>query len=162
MKLLQFRHTYDPECTLGSLYAGDALHCFTLEDANRLALGFDKIKKKTAIPVGVYQVVMSYSPKFQRTMPLILDVKGFTYVRYHIGNDDEDTEGCPLVGTTLRKGRLIGSRIAFEALRTLIAAEERTNGVLLEVVDGLFPAQVKTRCEGVWLGDGRRTPAGGV
>lgn len=76
--------------------------CYTLEDAVLEQPGLDvkewKIPGKTAIPRGRYKVVMDFSNRFGRIMPHILDVPGFTGVRFHGGNTSEQTEGCVLLG----------------------------------------------------------------
>ena len=71
----------------------------TLEDKDRyLEAGEVKVPKDTAIPRGVYDVILSMSDRFKRIMPEVLEVPGFTGVRIHGGNTEADTEGCPLLG----------------------------------------------------------------
>lgn len=82
----------------------DAPICWLLEDAVREVEGVPveqwKIPGKTAIPSGRYRVALVDSPRFGPDTITLLDVPGFTVIRVHAGNDDEDTEGCPLTGTT--------------------------------------------------------------
>ena len=56
-----------------------------------------KIKGKTAIPAGKYEVVVTMSNRFKRLMPLLLDVEGFDGIRIHGGNSHDDTDGCLLI-----------------------------------------------------------------
>jgi hypothetical protein len=100
------------------MYIDGEYLCDTLEDEVRPE-GI-KIYGKTAIPYGVYQVTMSYSPKFERSMPLILNVPNFEGVRIHSGNSVTDTEGCVLVGRNKVKGGLVESRFFSNALNTLL------------------------------------------
>ena len=104
--------------TIGLLYVNGAFICNTLEDTDR---GFTsamsakeiaavKVKGKTAIPTGTYSVIMSYSPRFKKQMPLICGVKGFEGIRIHSGNSAEDTEGCILCGMNTEVGRITNSR----------------------------------------------------
>lgn len=115
--------------TIGKLYINGVAYCDTLEDTSR---GLDqsqsineikalKVYGQTAIPLGVYNVYMTFSPKFRRDMPLINGVKGFEGVRIHAGNTDKDTEGCLLVGRAVG-GALVRSRDTFEPLRDKIIA----------------------------------------
>ena len=68
--------------------------CYTLEDKERLV----KVKGETAIPTGKYTVIVTMSPRFKKELPLILNVPNFSGVRFHGGNDENNTEGCPLLG----------------------------------------------------------------
>ena len=87
----------------------EAARLYTLEDrvilANAGTAGplepwecFVKIPGQTAIPAGRYRVILSFSKRFGRMMPEILGVPDFASVRFHGGNTEADTAGCPLVG----------------------------------------------------------------
>ena len=75
-----------------------------------------KVYGETCIPYGTYKVELSYSPKFKKIMPAILDVKGFTGVRMHNGADKNSTLGCILVGIKYKDGMLTNSRKTFNEL----------------------------------------------
>lgn len=162
MKLTLLRHTYAPNYTLGSLYLGDEFECFTLEDANRLALGFQKIPKQTAIPAGSYTLVISYSRKFGRLMPLLLAVPGFEGIRIHSGNTPEHTEGCPLTGTKLANGTIWHSRDAYNALFRKLQQAEREGGIVVDVVNGTWPVGVENHCTAHWMTEGARARLDGA
>lgn len=85
------------DSTIGMWLIQDKFHCWTLEDEIR----FKKVYGETAIPTGVYEIVLEVSPKFG-LVPTIKNVKNFTAIRVHGGNDDDDTDGCPLVGHDLK------------------------------------------------------------
>lgn len=100
--------------TIGTLSIGEYYFCDTLEDPVR-DLNKDgdledpgevKIYGETAIPYGRYKVIVSYSPKFKRDLPLILDVKHFIGIRIHRGRYPSHTSGCVLVGINEAKGQL--------------------------------------------------------
>jgi len=98
MKLTIYRNKYNTEKDrniIGDHHINGKFFSYTLEDEKRA--DEVKIKHKTAIPVGVYKVVLSVSNRFKRLMPLILDVPMFEGVRIHGGNTSKDTSGCPLV-----------------------------------------------------------------
>jgi hypothetical protein len=112
MKLLLQRHPSTEVCTTGDLYLNGQWYCYTLEDVVRK----DKIKGKTAIPAGLYKVTVNWSGRFQKPMPLILDVPNYTGVRIHTGNTADDTEGCILIGNELGKNAIYKSKEAFADL----------------------------------------------
>ena len=84
-----------PDCTVGKLYIDGVWRWFTLEDAVRKG---PKIPGETAIPAGCYQVVMSYSQRFQRPLPELLKVPHFTGIRIHPANTALQVRGCVGVG----------------------------------------------------------------
>ena len=114
------------KATIGELSMNGVHECYTLEDVVREVEGEPveswKVPGQTAIPRGRYEVLMTYSPKFGRVMPQVMDVPGFTGIRIHPGNTDADTEGCLLVGTSIGADAIYNSRLAFVALDTKIAA----------------------------------------
>ena len=95
MKLKLVRSKSTTKSVEGRLYINGVFECFTVEDAERIV----KIQNETAIPKGVYKVIMSMSTRFKRIMPEVLDVPGYTGVRIHAGNSSKDTEGCIIVGS---------------------------------------------------------------
>ena len=108
---------------------GDGKHyCCTLEDTDRgldSKMPMNKIlfmKKPhiTAIPTGRYQITATYSPHFNRTLPLLNNVPGYSGVRIHPGNTAADTDGCILVGENTAKGRVNNSKYWFNLLYAAI------------------------------------------
>ena len=108
--------------TIGRLYVNGELWCNTLEDKVRDLTKEKKVPGKTAIPYGVYDIQMTYSNKFKKRLPLLLDVPFFTGIRIHAGNTPEDTEGCILLGENKEKGKVINSRHWVDKLISLIEA----------------------------------------
>ena len=125
MKVTIIRLDLSPAATLGSMQLGGRHQCFTLEDPYRGQLDnpADKVPGRTCIPFGEYPLVITHSPKFNRELPLVMNVPRFNGIRIHAGNTVDDTEGCPLVGMgahalpSVAGGYAIAdSRTAFEAL----------------------------------------------
>lgn len=121
--------------------------CWSLEDKIREVYGQPvedwKVPGETAIPVGRYKLISNYSQRFKRMLPLLLDVPGFTGVRIHPGNTEEDTEGCLLVGDKLAEdgGSILGgtSRPAFDRLFTEIQAALGGGEEVWVTVENSFP-----------------------
>ena len=125
MNLVLNRQPSNDVCTHGDLYVGDDRECYTLEDIVREV----KIAGQTAIPAGRYRVVLTFSNRFQRILPLLLDVPNFTGVRIHSGNTAADTEGCVLVGqergpTTVMRSRAALNILQFKIEQAIVAGEE--------------------------------------
>lgn len=128
MNLFLKREPTTADGTIGELTLEDHFGrmAWTLEDQVREVPGQPiaawKIPGNTAIPVGRYRVAITYSPRFRRQMPALLNVPGFEGVRIHWGNSSVDTIGCILVGQAREGSRLINSHAAFEPLYSLIQA----------------------------------------
>lgn len=125
--------------TLGSLFVDDKFLCFTLEDVVRevpeLPVEEWKIKDQTAIPKGTYPVKLTFSNRFQKDMPQIVGVPGFTGIRIHPGNTDQDTSGCILVGEEFQEESVLKSRAAYDALMAiLMPAFQSGEEVKLEII----------------------------
>lgn len=100
------RLVFTEKSTIAEFYVNGILFCHTLEDKDRgltqwmslQEIAAIKVPKQTAIPRGLYHCKMTFSNRFQKMMPEILNVPGFSGARQHAGNDADDTEGCPLFG----------------------------------------------------------------
>lgn len=102
MELRLIRRWCVGESMLGELFEGAERICYTLEDRVRPGDIFEvKVPGKTAIPAGRYPVLITFSQRFQRELPILLDVPNFSGIRIHAGNTAEDTQGCILVGTAI-------------------------------------------------------------
>ncbi len=118
MELLVQRDPSTDGVTIGKLYVDGVFECFVLEDQVREG---PKVLHETAVPQGRYRVVITRSNRFQRMLPLLLDVPGFSGIRIHAGNFAVDTAGCLLVGQGRGVRSIIQSRLAMEALQPKIA-----------------------------------------
>jgi hypothetical protein len=134
MRITLVRIANRPTYCIGKLYIDGVYQCDVIEDTDR---GLDdkmkeseilkkKIKGQTAIPTGVYPVVITYSPKYKKPMPLIDKVKGYSGIRIHSGNTAKDTEGCLIVGKNKEVGKVLESRKTYNALfKILTETKER-------------------------------------
>jgi hypothetical protein len=114
--------------TIGTLTMA-SFSCFTLEDAVRA----EKIYGKTAIPAGTYEVVISFSNRFQKMLPLLLKVPNFEGIRIHAGNKSEDTEGCLLLGMNRTTDTVTESRKAMSLFMPQLMFYLKREKVFLEV-----------------------------
>ena len=108
MWLKVVRFSENENSTLGLFYIDDQFMCYTLEDEFREK----KVHGKTRIPGGTYEVKLRteggfhnrYTQRFpdiHKGMLHITNVPDFEWILIHVGNTDEDTAGCLLVGNTL-------------------------------------------------------------
>ncbi|MBQ8988209.1 MAG: hypothetical protein IJ067_00760 [Prevotella sp.] len=113
--------------------------CDTLEPTWRdYEHGAYKVKGRSAIPEGRYAVVISWSPKMQQWLPILLGGPDFNRkwqgVRIHAGNTAEDTEGCILVGKNREVGKVLDSRLWVHRLkRKIVEAKAKGEAVWLTV-----------------------------
>jgi hypothetical protein len=124
MELELIRKTRTANSTISDLLIDGKFECFILEDIDRglkkemtlSELIGKKIAGQTAIPTGRYEIAITFSERFQKQLPLLMDVPAFTGIRIHPGNTAADTEGCLLPGTNSLKDMVSNSRVAFNAL----------------------------------------------
>lgn len=107
--------------TMGTLCIDGTPFCHTLEPFDRQLTSAtitlqQKVFGQTAIPTGTYPILLSYSPRFKRTLPLLFSVPYFAGIRIHAGNTVADTSGCILVGRYLSPGHLCDSRATLAQL----------------------------------------------
>ena len=132
MEILVKRLYKKSEYTIGKMYINGEYFCDTVEDCDRgltqtmtsQQVAVKKVSGKTAIPIGRYRVVLSYSNKFKKTLPLLKDVLGFGGIRIHSGNTAEDSLGCIIVGENKIKGVVINSRATMERLMAKLRGQK--------------------------------------
>lgn len=117
MKLTLKRIALKPTYTIGKLYIDDNYFCDTLEDTVRdlnkdgkFDNGEKKIKGKTAIPYGTYEIKWTYSPRFKKYTPQLMNVPQFEGIRIHAGNTNVSTSGCLLLGENKKVGMVLNSK----------------------------------------------------
>jgi hypothetical protein len=112
LQRIYFKDTY----TVGKLFVDDVYFSDTIEDKYRDLSKEKKVYGQTAIPAGIYKVILSMSAKYKKIMPEVLNVPQFEGIRIHSGNTAEDSEGCIIVGRNKIKGKVIDSKITMEKL----------------------------------------------
>lgn len=91
-------------------------------------------KQKTCIPFGHYEMILNYSNRFQRLMPLVLNVPGRDGIRFHWGNSAADVEGCVLLGKESFPGWIGRSREAFAEFMEIFVPASSQGKVRLNVI----------------------------
>lgn len=144
MDLTTLRYTSDADSSGGLLYDDQEFLCFTCEDQRQDV----KVAGETRIPEGSYEIKLRdeggmtnrYAARYpsHRGMLHLQDVPGFKYVYIHVGNNDDHTEGCILVGfTALRQAGenvIAGSVDAYtELYRRIVAAMDRGETVTINI-----------------------------
>lgn len=139
--------------TIGRLKIDGKPFCDILEPADRglsSDMPLNKIKRikvhgKTAIPTGRYRIDMktvsprlknhAWAKQFGGIVPRLLDVPFYSGVLIHVGNDENDTEGCQLTGYNKVKGKVVDSAKAFTLLMSdyLLPADKRGEEIWIEV-----------------------------
>jgi len=134
-----WRYSSDDQSTLGSLMlpngTGWEMLCFTLEDRYRPPGA--KVPGSTRIPAGRYRLTLRteggmharyalHYPGMHRGMLWLRDVPDFEWVYLHVGNHEDDTAGCPLLGEYRNEqARTVGaSRTAYRRVYPILATGE--------------------------------------
>ena len=133
---IALRQTY----TIGKLYIDGKYFCDTLEDkirdtnkSGKFDNGEEKIKGKTAIPYGTYEIKWTYSPRFKKYTPQLMNVPSFEGIRIHSGNSSTDTEGCLLLGENKKVGMVLNSRATINKFYPLIKKACSKGKVTIEI-----------------------------
>lgn len=146
MNLQLIRYHSGDDATLGSLFhvppgGSPSWLCYTLEDEHR----DQKVLHETRIPAGSYrldlrtegQMTQKYSRSFRGIHEGMIWLRwkhdggdlgyiedwGFKYVYFHVGNHQEQTSGCPLLGLAQnsKAWTVTHSRDAYRAVYPAIA-----------------------------------------
>ncbi len=137
LELLNTRISSGDEATLGTLFdvtEEPKFLCYVLEDQ----FNEPKIPGETRIPAGRYEIefrdeggmVKRYKKRFDwhGGMLWLRDVPDFQFIYIHVGNKDDDTDGCLLVGdgqvsNVIERGTVTTSVAAYRRLYEKIEVE---------------------------------------
>ena len=140
------RFKSDSDATISKVNVDGQFVCFGLEDEYRA----DKVANETRIPAGRYKVDVRTEggfharytarfPNFHRGMLHVSDVPGFTFILIHIGNTDEDTAGCLLVGLNAAVDdgelRVTSSKLAYQKLYPMVIDAAGQGELEIEYLD---------------------------
>ena len=143
-----------PAC-LGRLSLDGHVLCDTLEPQSHFLKSatdpktIRAIKRlgRSAIPAGVYRLVLGYSPRFSPRpfykscggglVPRLLNVSGYEGILIHCGNTVVDTCGCILVGRRADSSTLVESQKTFSRLmrQYWLPAYKQGESMFIEIVE---------------------------
>ena len=136
LKRIALRSTY----TIGRLYVDGNYFCDTLEDTVRdlnkngkFDNGEKKVYAKTAIPYGTYEIKWTYSPRFKKYTPQLMNVPSFEGIRIHAGSTPADTAGCLLLGENKKVGMVLNSRVTINKFYPIIKKACSKGKVTIEI-----------------------------
>lgn len=138
MELLLKREKFLPNDTIGRLFLQGSVQRFlnyTCEDVVR-DLGADcsgKVYGRTAIPYGRYELILSYSNRFKKYLPLVLGVRCFDGIRMHGGNTAADSLGCILCGIDSDGKRIWNCPPAVDSLVNLLKKMEHLEKIFITI-----------------------------
>ena len=121
------RFRFLPDVTNGRLYLPEGTRfCDSLEDTDRDLnmngeLEEGKVYGKTAIPYGIYPMVFRHSPKFNRMMLYIDNIKTHQGVMFHWGSSIKDTLGCVIIGVLQSPHIIVNTRNTVEEFEKVVA-----------------------------------------
>jgi len=127
------RHWLTDKSTISELFFDNSTErvCYVLEDCLREV----KIPKETCIPAGTYEVVFSFSNRFKKFLPLLLNVPNFEGIRIHPGNFPADSEGCLLPGFDKGEDVVMNSRAAFSYFFSQLRGAMENGKVSIEITN---------------------------
>ena len=116
MKLEVLRFSSEQDSTNGVLFDVTGKRkflCYTLEDEHRTK----KVMQETRIPAGEYEIKYRKEggfhkryneryPDIHRGMLHVTNVPDFKWILIHVGNTDEHTAGCLLLGDTQENNQI--------------------------------------------------------
>ncbi len=122
VKLKLERKWLTTESTIGELTieGDDQFKLYTLE-----LPWLDNKSDVSCIPMGLYEVAMLPSYRFNHYMPTLLHVPKRSGVLIHVGNYPRDTQGCILIGMLRQANAVTDSRRAFDLLKEKMKVDEK-------------------------------------
>ena len=108
------RKSKDGKAVRGVLRAGEQ-EVVTLENADYI------------IPCGTYPVKVTWSPKFKRMLPILLNVPSRSGIRVHQGTKPEHSRGCILVSAAMEQeltAKWLALQASKEPIKIIIENED--------------------------------------
>ncbi len=144
MQIILERKIHNENSTEGNLYVNGKWFCHTIEDRVRAKPGEWKkelkVYGKTAIPYGIYPVLVTWSNRFKRPLTGVFNVPDFTGIRIHNGSSENSSAGCIIVSYKNDDGdgsnnRLINDPKAMNDLCDMVQEAQKKGKVYIHIVD---------------------------
>ena len=116
--------------TPGDYIIDRKVFCHTLEDVVRPE-GI-KIQNETSIPTGRYKISLTFSQRFGKVLPELLNVNNFTGIRMHGGNTVLNTAGCILCAHSIISVNTIQGQAADELVAFFQSVHE---DIFIEIIN---------------------------
>lgn len=144
LTLYLMRNFLKQEYTIGNLFATgyelngkkirkieEGFLCNIIEDKFRgNDLKNKKVYGETCIPEGNYEIKMTYSAKYKKELPQLMNVPFFEGIRIHSGNSAKDSEGCLIPGMNKEVGKVLDSKFHTDIIITKIKQYDLINIVI--------------------------------
>lgn len=140
MEIILHRKILGENVTEGNMYIDDKWFCNTIEDKVRAAPGEWKpelkVYAKTAIPYGRYQVLATWSNKFQRILTQVMNVPDFEGIRIHNGTSELSSAGCIIVSYKDDDAhhKLVNDKGAMNDLCDLVRLKQGNEKIYINIV----------------------------
>lgn len=147
MELQLFRKKSDGDTTLGILHGVPGVPIYTLEDQHNATL----VRGETRIHAGMYEIkfrkvlsplTIKYRDRFEWfSWHLELQsVGGRNFIYIHPGFDDDDTDGCILIGygVDTKKWTISRSREAFRDFYFYVSGALKSGSVFITIYDEMI------------------------
>lgn len=145
MRIVVRRFVHDIDTSLSVITVDGGFSCFGLEDEPRE----EKVVGETRIPAGRYRVDLRteggmndrYGRRFDfhRGMLWLRDVPEFSYIYFHCGNYEHQTDGCILVGVgaIAKQGDMMvtSSVEAYERFYQRVVGDASRGTLVVDVID---------------------------
>jgi hypothetical protein len=132
MEISVKRYHETKEYTIGRVFIDGQFECYSLEDQKQDV----KVMHETRIPEGRYEIKLrtfgghhiKYKekfPDFHKGMLWLQNVPQFKDILIHLGNGDDDSSGCVLLGSQvdLKAGRILYSKLAYTKFYKKVVGE---------------------------------------
>lgn len=141
MQLILERKFHNENSTEGNLYVNGKWFSHTIEDKVRAKPGEWKkelkVYAKTAIPYGIYPVLVTWSNRFKRPMIGVFNVPDFTGIRIHWGVSELSSAGCIIISDEADndKDKLILDKECTDRLIKIVEDAQKKEKIYIHIVD---------------------------